>query len=197
MPHSAAMAMTMGGRLAGLLLLLGASCSRTPPEPAPPPPSSRPTPTVAKNREPLAAPTAAPGCPPDPEDAPPLPTAHVDFPSAPGKPRVEVEIAKTPRDTERGLMYRKAMPEEHGMLFRLDERREHVFWMHNTCIPLDMLFVEDDGTIVGIVEDAEPLTDSSRTVHKPSSWVLEVNGGWSQRHGVRAGQTLVIPPEAR
>lgn len=94
-------------------------------------------------------------------------------------------------------MYRRSMPEDHGMLFRLEERREHVFWMHNTCIPLDMMFVEDDGTIVGIVEDAEPLTDSSRTVGKPSSWVLEVNGGWSQRHGVRAGQKLEIPREAR
>jgi hypothetical protein len=94
-------------------------------------------------------------------------------------------------------MYRRSMPEDHGMLFHLDERREHTFWMHNTCMPLDMLFVDDDGTVVGIVEAATPLTDTSRTVGCPSSFVLEVNAGWCRRHGVRAGQKLGIPANAR
>jgi uncharacterized membrane protein (UPF0127 family) len=94
-------------------------------------------------------------------------------------------------------MYRRTMGEEHGMLFHLDERRDHTFWMHNTCISLDMLFVDDDGMVVGIVEGASPLTDTTRSVGCASSWVLEVNAGWCRRHGVRAGQKMGIPPAAR
>ena len=124
-------------------------------------------------------------------------TAQIAFPEATGRPKVDVEIVTTEREIQRGLMYRMTMPEEHGMLFRLDERRDHTFWMHNTCMALDMLFVEDDGMIVGIVEGAEPLTDTTRSVGCPSSWVLEVNAGWSRRHGVRAGQKMGIPPAAR
>jgi uncharacterized membrane protein (UPF0127 family) len=89
------------------------------------------------------------------------------------------------------------MGEDHGMLFRLGERREHTFWMHNTCMPLDMLFVEDDGFVVGIVEGAEPLTDTTRSVGCQSSWVLEVNAGWARRHGVKPGQRMGIPAAAR
>lgn len=140
---------------------------------------------------------AVANCPVDPEGRSDLPTAVVAFPDAPGRPRVDVELAKTGHDIEKGLMYRREMGENQGMLFRLGERREHIFWMRNTCIPLDMLFVDDDGTIVGIVENAEPLTESSRTVGKPSTFVLEVNGGYTQRHGVKAGQKLGLPAAAR
>lgn len=139
----------------------------------------------------------ASACPPDPEGIPKLKTAQVAFPEATGRPKVEVEIVTTEREIQRGLMYRMTMPEEHGMLFRLDERRDHTFWMHNTCMSLDMMFVDDDGMIVGIVEGAEPLTDTTRSVGCASSWVLEVNAGWSRRHGVRAGQKMGIPPAAR
>ena len=94
-------------------------------------------------------------------------------------------------------MYRRAMADDRGMLFKLDERRDHTFWMHNTCIPLDMLFVDDDGTVVGIVEGAEPLTDATRSVGCPSSYVLEVNAGWTRKNGVAPGQKITIPPSAR
>ena len=153
-------------------------------------------------RTPVQAPIIPPSakasaCPPDPEGIPKLKTAQVAFPEATGRPKVDVEIVTTEREIQRGLMYRMTMPEEHGMLFRLDERRDHTFWMHNTCMALDMMFVEDDGMIDGIVEGAEPLTDTTRSVGCPSSWVLEVNAGWSRRHGVRAGQKMGIPPAAR
>jgi uncharacterized membrane protein (UPF0127 family) len=145
----------------------------------------------------LPPPAKASACPPDPEGIPKLKTAQVAFPEAATRPKVDVEIVTTEREIQRGLMYRMSMPEDHGMLFRLEERRDHTFWMHNTCLPLDMMFVDDDGLIVGIVEGAEPLTDSTRSVGCPSSWVLEVNAGWSRRHGVRAGQKMGIPPAAR
>jgi len=136
-------------------------------------------------------------CPKDPDGIPKSQSAEVTFPEAPGAPKVDVELATTEKEITRGLMYRRSMPEERGMLFHLDERREHTFWMHNTCMPLDMLFIDDDGTVVGIVESATPLTDSSRTVGCPSVFVLEVNAGWCRRHGVKAGQKLGIPAKAR
>lgn len=108
--------------------------------------------------------------------------------------QVDAELAESPHAIERGLMFRAQMPEESGMLFRLRERTIHTFWMHNTCIPLDMMFVDDDGTIVGVVEHAAPLTDDIRKVGCPSSWVLETNAGWVRRHGVRPGHRVILPP---
>lgn len=135
----------------------------------------------------------APGCPQDPEATGTAPsTIALEFPDVSGV-HVDAELVRTEHDTERGLMYRKQMDEEHGMLFDLRERMDHRFWMHNTCIALDMLFVDSDGLIVGIVENAPPLNDDSRSVGCPSRWVLEVNAGWSRRHGVRAGQHLALP----
>jgi len=136
-------------------------------------------------------------CPKDPDGIPKAGTGVVTFPDAANTPKVDVELAVSEKEITRGLMYRRSMPEEHGMLFRLDERREHTFWMHNTCMPLDMLFIDEDGTVVGIVESATPLTDSSRTVGCPSVFVLEVNAGWCRRHGVKPGQRLGIPANAR
>lgn len=136
-------------------------------------------------------------CPKDPDGIPKAQSGVVTFPDAPNTPKVDVELAVSEKEITRGLMYRRSMPEEHGMLFRLDERREHTFWMHNTCMPLDMLFIDEDGTVVGIVESARPLTDSSRTVGCPSVFVLEVNAGWCRRHGVKPGQKLGLPANAR
>lgn len=205
-------------RAALLLALLSVGCSRTPPEPAPAASTTAPAAPAAGTVRSAAAsasatpsprclaqaPSAAPAippparsCPADPEAARPLPTAAVSFPDAAGAPRVDVELALTQHDITKGLMYRASMPEDRGMLFRLQERRDHAFWMQNTCIPLDMLFVDDDGTIVGVVEGAEPLTESERSVGCPSRYVLEVNGGWTRRHGVRAGQRLGLPASVR
>lgn len=146
---------------------------------------------------PLPPPASASACPPDPDGIPRLPTAQVAFPDAAGNPKVEVEIVKSDTETQRGLMYRMTMPEAHGMLFNLRERTDHAFWMHNTCMSLDMLFVDDDGLIVGIVEGATPLSDATRSVGCPSTWVLETNAGWCRRHGVRAGQRMGLPAAAR
>lgn len=107
----------------------------------------------------------------------------------PGHPPAEVtvEIASTPRQIQRGLMYREHMPPDHGMLFLMREERVHSFWMHNTLIPLDMIFIGRDMKVAGVVANAEPLTDTSRRVNAPSYYVLEVNGGWAAAHHVAAG----------
>jgi len=107
---------------------------------------------------------------------------------------VRAEIAQAPHELEKGLMYRTQMAEDAGMLFRLGERSVHRFWMHNTCIPLDLLYIDDDGTIVGSVESAPTLNDAERSVPCRSSFVLELNAGYSRRHNVRAGQHVTLPP---
>jgi uncharacterized membrane protein (UPF0127 family) len=147
---------------------------------------------------PSPVPPAAPGtCPADPEGGPSsVPIVRVTF-SNKSAVHVDAELVRTTHDTMRGLMFRTSLAEDRGMLFDLRVRDDHQFWMHNTCIPLDLLYVDEDGLIVGIVENAPVLDDTSRGVGCPSRYVLEVNGGWSRRHGIRAGQVLNLPPEAK
>jgi len=142
------------------------------------------------------APGPAAGCPADPEGGPPsVPVVSVLVPDS--SAQVRAELVSSQHDTMRGLMYRRSMPEDRGMLFDLRVRDEHQFWMHNTCIPLDLLFIDEDGLIVGIVENAPTLDDTSRGVGCPSRYVLEVNAGWSRRHGVHAGEMVALPPELK
>jgi uncharacterized membrane protein (UPF0127 family) len=107
--------------------------------------------------------------------------------TAGGDVPVTVEVVSTPAQQAVGLMYRKEMGAMAGMLFVFDETEEHSFWMKNTILPLDMIFLGDDRKIVGIVKDAVPFTTTSRTVGKPSRYVLEVNAGFSDKHGVKPG----------
>jgi uncharacterized membrane protein (UPF0127 family) len=100
---------------------------------------------------------------------------------------VNVEVVDTPDMRQRGLMYRKQLAPDAGMLFLFDQQEQHTFWMHNTLIPLDMIFIKSDWTVLGIVENATPLTDSKREVPGASQYVLEVNAGFSRRVGLQAG----------
>ncbi len=179
--------------------LASSSAALTEARPVAPPPSARtsvkknagciaPTPDVA----PGPVPRPAASCPKDPDGASMLPQQSVSLDDA--HTVVRAEIARAPHDLEKGLMFRTQMPEDAGMLFRLGDRSVHRFWMHNTCIPLDLLFIDDDGTIVGIVENAPTLNDEERSVPCRSSFVLEVNAGYSRRHNVRAGQHATLPP---
>ena len=104
-----------------------------------------------------------------------------------GAVEVALEVVATPAQQERGLMYRSSLAEGRGMLFVFDEDRNHSFWMKNTLIPLDMLFIARDGTVVGIHANATPLSTADIAVGKPSRYVLEVPGGWAARHGIAAG----------
>jgi uncharacterized protein len=104
-----------------------------------------------------------------------------------GDLEVKVEVVATPAKIQKGLMFRQHLPLDTGMLFLMNEEREWPFWMRNTLIPLDMLFIASDMKVAGIVENAEPLTESLRTIGKPSLYVLEVNGGWAKSNGVTAG----------
>lgn len=116
-------------------------------------------------------------------DAAPPGIARVLVPTRAGETAVDVELAATPDSRARGLMFRDALAEGRGMLFVFDEEADHGFWMRNTRIPLDMIFVASDGRIVGVVEEAAPMTEETRRVGRPSRYVLEVPGGWCRRVG--------------
>ncbi len=117
---------------------------------------------------------------PKPADAP-----KVILGTDKGDVTVDVEVVATEAKIERGLMYRQHMPPDDGMLFLLGENKDWKFWMRNTLIPLDMIFIRADMTIAGIVQNAEPKTDTLREVGQPSLYVLEVNAGWTASHGVK------------
>jgi len=109
---------------------------------------------------------------------------EVVFQTESGEVRVQLEVVASPALTQRGLMYRKHLAPDRGMLFVFGADRVRSFWMKNTLIPLDMLFVRSDFTIAGIVHDAVPLTLTSRSVGIKTRYVIEVNGGWTAKHGV-------------
>lgn len=100
--------------------------------------------------------------------------------------KVRVSLARTDTERQRGLMYVQNLAPDDGMLFLFDEDAVQAFWMKNTLISLDLIFIRSDMTVVGVVADAAPLTLEPRTVGVPSRYVLEVNGGWAARHGVAA-----------
>lgn len=114
-----------------------------------------------------------------------MPKVHLSTPT--GAVTVEVEIVSTAAQIERGLMFREHLPPDQGMLFLMTEENNWRFWMRNTLIPLDMIFIARDMTIAGIVENAEPRTETMRQVERPSLYVLEVNGGFSAVHKIAQG----------
>ena len=108
-----------------------------------------------------------------------------------------VEVARTARQIQRGMMYREHLPPDSGMLFLLRRDKIQGFWMKNCLIPLDMIFVNGAMDVVGVVENAEPRTLTSRKVSRPSQYVIEVNGGWAKKNGVATGSRVRfenVPP---
>jgi len=103
---------------------------------------------------------------------------------------VRVEVARTEAERTRGLMYRNHLEPDAGMLFLFPQPATLVFWMKNTLIPLDMLFLDRERRVVGIVENATPETETPRRVNGDSQFVLEVGGGLTRQWGVTAGSMV-------
>jgi len=103
---------------------------------------------------------------------------------------IRVEVARTEAEHERGLMFRNHLDADAGMLFIFPRSAPLTFWMKNTFIPLDMIFIGSDRHIVGIVENAEPRTLSARRVDGVSEYVLEINGGLSAKLGIHPGAAV-------
>lgn len=109
-----------------------------------------------------------------------------------GPQRYTVELALTASERSQGLMFREHLEDDAGMLFVFEDMRVQSFWMKNTRIPLDMIFIDDNLVIAGIVESAEPLTLNSRRVDKESRYVLELAGGVSRKRGIAPGQQVAF-----
>ena len=109
---------------------------------------------------------------------------------------VQAELARTPQEHGIGLMFRKTMAANEGMLFAFDEPRQQCFWMKNTLLPLSVAFVADDGSVVNI-EDMKPQTLDSHCSTKPVRFVLEMNQGWFTKRGIKAGSKIQGAPFTR
>lgn len=110
-----------------------------------------------------------------------------------GMHRISVEIADTDETRMTGLMNRAEMPDDHGMLFDFKETRPVSMWMRNTLIPLDMLFLREDGTVARVARNARPFDLTPIPSGEPVRYVLELNGGKAADLGVAEGDRLEHP----
>lgn len=182
-------------RFACLLLLLHlGACSRV----------EEPTPIVRPSSDKVVATTPLPPAPPAPKPCPVDPEPSMNnklyghgkgsFVTPDGTTHTfDMEIAKTPEAQERGLMYRTALAEDAGMVFDFDNVHHATFWMHNTCIPLDMVFVSEDKLVIGVVT-APPLNDDPRSVPGLSKYVVELAAGVAKKRGIAIGTRFIPPP---
>ena len=117
---------------------------------------------------------------------------RVRFSTPRGDAVVTVEVADTKDVIAKGLSGRTSLAPDAGMLFFMGKEHDWRFWMKDTLIPLDMIWLSKDLKIVGILHNAQPRTDTSRHAGKPSLYVLEVNGGWCKAHGVGADSRVTF-----
>jgi len=115
-----------------------------------------------------------------------------------GMYRIQAEVAASERDRQTGLMNRKSMPAQAGMLFVFEDSAQHCFWMKNTLLPLSIAFIDEQGKIVTLA-DMQPQTEDSHCPAKPIRYALEMNQGWFRSHGVAAGAVIngIVSPAAR
>jgi uncharacterized membrane protein (UPF0127 family) len=118
---------------------------------------------------------------------------RVDLKGDWGAARFSVEVADDPRERSQGLMNREVMPRSAGMLFVYERPQRAVFWMKNTLIPLDMIFMDSAGTVTRIHENAIPLDLTGIDGGENVQFVLEINGGLAGRLGIVEGSVLRHP----
>ena len=138
----------------------------------------------------LAFALAACASEPSQSDAAGLALEKIVIDTASGPKPFTVEIAATPDSQERGLMYRTQMAPDAGMLFDFRHSQMASFWMKNTILPLDMLFVRQDGTISTITADAKPYSLDIISSLEPVRAVIEINGGRAKALGIAAGDKV-------
>jgi len=105
---------------------------------------------------------------------------------------IDAQVALTPEQRQIGLMFRKEMPQQEGMIFVFEQASQQCFWMKNTVLPLTAAFVADDGTIVNLA-DMKPQTTNAHCSAEPVRYVLEMNKGWFAKKGIKAGSKLGGP----
>lgn len=106
------------------------------------------------------------------------------------KGQFNIEFAETDYETQTGLMYRKGMDKDQGMLFIFPDQRMHSFYMKNTEFPLDIIYIKDDLKIASFQENAQPLNETGLSSQVPIKYVLEINGGLAQELGLSIGDSI-------
>ncbi len=124
---------------------------------------------------------------------PNLQRSELQVATASGKHRFTVWIADDDRSRERGLMYVRALPADHGMLFLFDRPQYAAFWMKNTYLSLDLVFIAADGVVTNVAEHATPLSLDPIASVAPVKGVLELVAGSARRIGVVAGSRILHP----
>jgi uncharacterized protein len=106
--------------------------------------------------------------------------------------KVEVEVARKPEERNLGLMFRKTLGKDRGMLFIFEEEKKQTFTMKNTFIPLDMIFIDRDMRIAGWVENAKPHSQEQFSIARPAQYVLEVNAFFCRDRGIAVGDEVAF-----
>jgi len=133
--------------------------------------------------------------------APRTPASATPAPTAAAGPRAELpsgavyslEIARTPEETAQGLMYRESLPDRHGMIFTFTDGGVHQFWIKNTMIPLDIIWMDTGGKILFVSADTPPCRSDPCPTYGPSApapLVLEIAGGLAKKEGVQVGSAI-------
>ena len=117
----------------------------------------------------------------------------LEFVTATGAHRFEIEVARTDREREVGLMYRRSMPRNHGMLFMFPSEQPVSMWMKNTYIPLDMVFVSHKGRVTNIARDAVPMSEAIIPSGPPAFAVIELNAGAARAINLAVGDQVRHP----
>jgi uncharacterized protein len=177
---------------------LATSCSRTPEEPSPATRVTNDPESKAMRDGDRVDPirTAAPSKPSCPVDDDPDAVTRLfghgeaSFVTPDGtRHTFQMELAQSEKSQERGLMFRTALADDHGMVFEFATPHQATFWMHNTCIALDMVFVSPERRVIGVVT-APPLNDEPRGVPGVSKWVVELGAGVAKKKGIAIGTTF-------
>lgn len=106
-------------------------------------------------------------------------------------PEIYCEVKSTPSTRQVGMMYRKELRENRGMLFVFPREERRAFWMKNTYVPLDIIYLDSSRKVVSVVRNARPLSQSSLPSEAPAMYALEINAGLSKRWGIEKGSVLV------
>jgi uncharacterized membrane protein (UPF0127 family) len=122
--------------------------------------------------------------------APAIQAETLTIETAKGDQTFKVEVVRNEKERNRGLMFRHQMAADHGMLFDYNPPQEIAFWMKNTFIPLDIIFVGTDGRIISIAENTTPLSLERIPSGGVSRGVLEINGGLSAKLGIKPGDKV-------
>jgi uncharacterized membrane protein (UPF0127 family) len=103
---------------------------------------------------------------------------------------IQAQVAQIESEKSKGLMYRKSLPQNEGMLFVYKNENDLGFYMANCFISLDMIFLNSQKKVIGIIKNAVPFDQTVRSIGKPSQYVLEVNGGFSDSHNIMNGTQI-------